>query len=80
MLLAGSLSKFDLQREYKTDASDKFKPYIVDPEATKSKTDRYLTHRYSTTSTGIIPIGNPVNTMIRTQFNWKGRRIILVDN
>ena len=48
-LLAGSLSTFDLKRGYKTDASHKFKPYIVDPEATGSKTDRYLRNRYGTT-------------------------------
>ena len=45
-LVTGTLSKFDLQREYKTDASEKFKSYIVDPQATTTKTDRYLKNRY----------------------------------
>ncbi|KAI0238969.1 hypothetical protein LSAT2_010280 [Lamellibrachia satsuma] len=44
-LVTGTLSKFDLQREYKTDASEKFKSYIVDPQATTTKTDRYLKNR-----------------------------------
>ena len=44
-LVTGLLSKFDLQREYKTDASEIFKPYIVDPQATSGKTDRRLRKR-----------------------------------
>ena len=41
----GELSESDLQQTYISAASNNFHPYIVDPKATKDKTDRNLYKR-----------------------------------
>ena len=41
----GRLSESDLQQTYISAASNNFHPYIVDPKATKDKTDRNLFKR-----------------------------------
>ena len=42
----GELSVSDLQQPYRSAASNTFRSYIVDPEATKDETDRNLYKRY----------------------------------
>ena len=41
----GELSESDLQQPYRSAASNTFRSYIVDPEATKDETDRNLYKR-----------------------------------
>ena len=43
-LAAGILSDEDVKQQYKS-GYDGFKPYIVNPEDTKTQTDRYLRGR-----------------------------------
>ncbi|CAH1794764.1 unnamed protein product [Owenia fusiformis] len=44
-LACGTLADTDVKETYVSDASVKFKPYIVDPESTTDQTDRQLRHR-----------------------------------
>ena len=46
MLTGGFLSVDDLTAQYQSGASDMFKSFIVDPESTRDKTDRYLRNRW----------------------------------
>ncbi|XP_077996024.1 uncharacterized protein LOC144449371 [Glandiceps talaboti] len=67
-LLAGLLSGSDLEEDYVSDASPHFKPYIVNPETTRDKTDRFLHQRikdiigptFYLTSIGEKPLSGPV--------------------
>ena len=54
MLVGGILTETDIQSEYLSAASDTFKTFIVDPESTINKTDRYLKHRYIMISACVI--------------------------
>ena len=45
-LVGGFLSPADVQSQYLSAASDTFKSFVVDPESTKDKTDRYLRNMY----------------------------------
>ena len=42
----GELSTTDVKQNYRSAASNKFKPYIVNPETTHENTDRNLYKRY----------------------------------
>ena len=45
MLAGGFLSKDDVNAPYLSPASNSFKTFVVDPDSTKDKTDRYLRNR-----------------------------------
>ncbi|XP_077996021.1 uncharacterized protein LOC144449367 [Glandiceps talaboti] len=67
-LLAGLLSGSELEEDYVSDASPQFKPYIVNPETKRDKTDRFLRQRikdiigpsFYLTSIGEKPLSGPV--------------------
>ncbi|XP_070572149.1 uncharacterized protein [Ptychodera flava] len=80
MLMGGLLSGDDLKEEYVSDASPKFKPYIVNPETTKDLTDRHLRNRirdiigpsFYVTSVGDDGLSGPLHITVpfnTSQFN-----------